>query len=150
MTVSEIMQLSYSQRFSAGQFQKCWHSAKRKICKIWSSLADANFPPKYFEVENFTNNACDVTLRYPHRAGLKNMPGHDGNRTYDLWNTNPWIYTQSNITSILFTWVHYTNTANIFYHWYFRKLFCPWKWTRFPYGTVVIKIVARSFSTARL
>jgi hypothetical protein len=23
------------------------------------------------------------------------------------------IYTQSNITSILFTWVHYTNTANI-------------------------------------
>jgi hypothetical protein len=24
-----------------------------------------------------------------------------------------WIYTQSNITSILFTWVHYTNTANI-------------------------------------
>ena len=24
---------------------------------------------------------CDVTLSvYPHRAGLKNMPGHDGNR----------------------------------------------------------------------
>jgi hypothetical protein len=23
-----------------------------------------------------------------------------------------WIYTQSNRTSILFTWVHYTNTAN--------------------------------------
>jgi hypothetical protein len=21
-----------------------------------------------------------------------------------------WIYTQSNITSIIFTWVHYTNT----------------------------------------
>jgi hypothetical protein len=30
---------------------------------------------------------CDVTLSvYPHRAGLKNMPGHGG------------IYTQSNIT----------------------------------------------------
>jgi hypothetical protein len=31
---------------------------------------------------------CDVTLSvYPHRAGLKNMPGHGGIRTYDLWNT---------------------------------------------------------------
>jgi hypothetical protein len=28
---------------------------------------------------------CDVTLSvYPHRASLKNMPGHGGNRTYDL------------------------------------------------------------------
>ena len=27
---------------------------------------------------------CDVTLSvYPHRAGLKNMPGHGGNRTYE-------------------------------------------------------------------
>ena len=48
---------------------------------------------------------------YPHRASLKNMPGHGGIRTYDLWNaslgSNPtvarhifqacpvWIYTQS-------------------------------------------------------
>ena len=31
---------------------------------------------------------CDVTLSvYPHRAGLKNMPGHGGNRTYDLWHS---------------------------------------------------------------
>ena len=30
-------------------------------------------------------DACDVTLSvYPHRASLKNMPVHDGNRTYDL------------------------------------------------------------------
>jgi hypothetical protein len=37
---------------------------------------------------------CDVTLSvYPHRAGLKNMPGHGGKH--------------------LFTWVHYTNTTNI-------------------------------------
>jgi hypothetical protein len=36
------------------------------------------------------NDACDVTLSvYPHRAGLKNMPGHGGNRTYYLWNTSP-------------------------------------------------------------
>ena len=39
---------------------------------------------------------CDVTLSvYPHRASLTNMPGHGGNRTYDLWNTN-----QSNIINI--------------------------------------------------
>ena len=57
---------------------------------------------------------CDVTLSvYPHRAGLKNMPGHGGIRTYDHWagvpkvvGSNPtvarhifqacpvWIYTQ--------------------------------------------------------
>ena len=35
---------------------------------------------------------CDVTLSvYPHRAGLKNMPGHGGIRTYDLWNTSPML-----------------------------------------------------------
>jgi hypothetical protein len=29
-------------------------------------------------------DACDVTLSvYPHRASLRNMPGHGGNRTYD-------------------------------------------------------------------
>ena len=34
-------------------------------------------------------DACDVTLIvYPHRESLKNMPGHGGNRTYDLWNTS--------------------------------------------------------------
>ena len=26
---------------------------------------------------------------YPHRASLKNMPGHGGIRTYDLWNASP-------------------------------------------------------------
>ena len=39
------------------------------------------------------------------------MPGHGGNRTYDLWNTSPmlcqlspvWIYTQSNITNISYS-----------------------------------------------
>jgi hypothetical protein len=56
-------------------------------------------------------DACDVALSvYPHPASLKNMPGQGGNRTYDLWNTSPrhiiqacpvWIYTQSNMTSIL-------------------------------------------------
>ena len=31
-------------------------------------------------------DVCDVTLSvYPHRASLKNMPDHGGNRTYDLF-----------------------------------------------------------------
>ena len=35
---------------------------------------------------------CDVTLSiYPHRASLKNMPVHGGNRTYNLWNTSPML-----------------------------------------------------------
>ena len=29
---------------------------------------------------------------YPHRASLKNMPGHGGIRTYDLWNTSPMLF----------------------------------------------------------
>ena len=37
-------------------------------------------------------DACGVTLSvYPHRASLKNMPGHGGNRTYDIWNTSPMV-----------------------------------------------------------
>ena len=37
-------------------------------------------------------DVCDVTLSvYPHRASLKNMPGHGGNRTYDLWNASPML-----------------------------------------------------------
>ena len=37
-------------------------------------------------------DVCDVTLSvYPHRASLKNIPGHGGNRTYDLWNTSPML-----------------------------------------------------------
>ena len=28
---------------------------------------------------------------YPHRASLKNMPGHGGIRTYDLWNASPML-----------------------------------------------------------
>ena len=34
----------------------------------------------------------EMLLRvYPDRAGLKNMPGHGGNRTYDLSNTSPML-----------------------------------------------------------
>jgi hypothetical protein len=43
----------------------------------------------------------------PHRASLKNMPGHGGH----IFQARPvWIYTQSNITNIIFTWVHNTST----------------------------------------
>ena len=38
-------------------------------------------------------DVCGVTLSvYPHRASLKNMPGHGGIRTYDLWNTSPMLF----------------------------------------------------------
>ena len=38
-------------------------------------------------------DASDVSLCvYPHRASLKNMPDHGGNRTYDLWNTSPMLF----------------------------------------------------------
>jgi hypothetical protein len=40
----------------------------------------------------FSVIVCDVTLSvYPHRASLKIVPGHGGNRTYDLWNTTPML-----------------------------------------------------------
>ena len=52
----------------------------------WEHLVKTNL------VETSFKNACDVTLSvYPHRAGLKNMPGHGGSRTYDLWNTSPML-----------------------------------------------------------
>jgi hypothetical protein len=72
-------------------------------------------------------DACDVTLsEYPHRASLKNMPDHGGNRTYDLWNLFPTvvrhifqacpvcIFTQSNITSIRFKKYEKNNVLNIY------------------------------------
>ena len=37
-------------------------------------------------------DVCVATLSvYPHRASLKNMPGHSGIRTYDLWNASPML-----------------------------------------------------------
>ena len=47
---------------------------------------------EYLEELDEMRCLCDVTLSvYPHRAGLKNMPGHSGIRTYDLWNTIPML-----------------------------------------------------------
>ena len=49
-----------------------------------------NSHQSWWSVLRWIRDACDVTLNvYPHRAGLKNMPGHDGNWTCDLWNTSP-------------------------------------------------------------
>ena len=46
---------------------------------------------KIFKTSYYTC-LLDFTLSvYPHRAGLKNMPGHGGIRTYDLWNTSPML-----------------------------------------------------------
>ena len=47
---------------------------------------------RFEHIIKFQNDICDDTLSvYPHRASLKNMPGHRGNRTYDLWNTSPML-----------------------------------------------------------
>ena len=52
----------------------------------------ADYVTRMFIVEKVMLCLCDVTLSvYPHRAGLKNMPGHGGIRTYDLWNTSPML-----------------------------------------------------------
>ena len=38
-------------------------------------------------------DVCVATLSvYPHLASLKNIPGHSGIRTYDLWNASPMLY----------------------------------------------------------
>jgi hypothetical protein len=48
-------------------------------------------------------DACDVTLSvYPHRAGLKNMPDHGGNRTYDLWKFLECLHGEKTILSFCF------------------------------------------------
>ena len=37
-------------------------------------------------------DVCIATLSvYPHRASLKNMPGHGGIRACDLWNASPML-----------------------------------------------------------
>jgi hypothetical protein len=56
--------------FEWNKFQSKYY---RKMWKFWKN-----------------NEISLVYLVYPHRAGLKNMPGHGGDRTYDLWNTGPW------------------------------------------------------------
>ena len=59
-----------------------------------------NMSPVRTEWSILSENVCEildltgtsVTLSvYPHRASLKNMPGHGGNQTYDLWNTSPML-----------------------------------------------------------
>ena len=72
-------------------------------------------------------DACDVTLSvYPHRASLKNMPDHGGNRTYDLWNTSPMLCQK---TSNVYVCLHVNcSILNIF-----RKLF-------FAYERFILKL----------
>ena len=53
-----------------------------------------NVRPLFQALLNNVNiiDVCDVTLSvYPHWASLKIMPGHGGNRTYDLWSTSPML-----------------------------------------------------------
>ena len=94
-------------------------------------LTIVNFNHFFIQPAPGEYDACDVTLSiYPQRASLKNMPNHGGNQTLlnsvaelpEHWSCIPkvvgsipavvrhifqacpvWIYTQSNITSIIYT-----------------------------------------------
>ena len=54
---------------------------------------------------------CLATVKYACPPCMKSMPAHRGQAYFQACPV--WKYTQSNITSILFTWVHYTITANL-------------------------------------
>ena len=66
----------------------------------------------------------DVTRSvYPHRASLKNMPGHGGSRTSDLWNTSPMLLGAEPI-SVYYDIVYHsvlsiqvTLCPTLLYHW---------------------------------
>jgi hypothetical protein len=59
-----------------------------------------------------------------------------------------WIYTQSNITSILFTWVHYTKTANSHRHSYQYHFWC--QTSHFPgFSFTNFDVFSRSLGIAK-
>ena len=63
-----------------------------KIARFHWSRFSRDSCPASSVVYSEKYDACDVTLNvYLHRASLKNMPGHGGNRTYDLWKTSPML-----------------------------------------------------------
>ena len=57
--------------------------------KIMEQCLQSSSSKSFSGAKTFKRNfivVCDVTLSvYPNRASLKNMPGHGGNRTYDLY-----------------------------------------------------------------
>ena len=74
-----------------------WKSSKQTVCLHFELLYFLKYDvlsefltPFWFAfcvgvMYSSEYDTCDVTLSvYPHRASLKNMPVHDGNRTYDL------------------------------------------------------------------
>ena len=62
------------------------YTLARRICAIVTNQDLKNKKSRFHSGEY---DVCDVTLSvYPHRASLKNMPGHGGNRTYDIYNIN--------------------------------------------------------------
>ena len=54
--------------------------------KVFARDANIGLVPRWYRKSNLNSLClCDVTPSvYPHREGLKNMPGHSGIRTYDL------------------------------------------------------------------
>jgi hypothetical protein len=82
------MEDSRPKAFQATCGQSLWKAISVLVSVVLRKTIDVDFfcvGVKY----SGEYDVCDVTLSvYPHRASLKNMPGHGGNRTYDLWNTS--------------------------------------------------------------
>jgi hypothetical protein len=69
---------------------KCSKEAQNPKLKTGLRCVLSRYLLCWFNVLRWIRCLCDVTLSvYPHRTGLKNMPGHGGNRACDLWNTSP-------------------------------------------------------------
>ena len=68
---------------------------------------------------------CDITRSvYPHRTGLKNMPGHGGIQTYDLWNTSPMLCQLSYTNIAYITHCGYTLRVTSHQHIYLCCCIC--------------------------
>ena len=76
-----LCQLSYAVRSVRG----CDISEQNLVPSISMQSSNHDFFVCVGVMYSGEYDACDVTLSvYPHRASLKNMPGHGGNRTYDM------------------------------------------------------------------
>jgi hypothetical protein len=113
MVVGVKSKLQYLHGKKISKTRSC-NKVRRKPC--------CNFYHYYqyhgFQLKTYQYNVFDVTLCvYPHRAGWKvslKLAEKLSQRSwvrFPPWSGCPvWIYTQSNIKNIIFTWVHNTKT----------------------------------------
>ena len=90
----------------------------RAIFSSFYNISQPNFAILLILTCSFYD-VCDVTLSvYPHRASLENMPGHGGNRTYDLWNTSSMLYQLSYA-------VRFVRVCDHKHHKYHKQAYSP-------------------------